>query len=274
MTTYIIGDIHGAAQTFEDLLSKISYNSKKDELFLVGDLVNNGPDSAQVVRLAKELNAKVTLGNHDLHMLAVAFGAAKPRKKDTFQDLLHAQDADALIDWLRHQHLFLQHDSFWMAHAGIHPSWDLATTLEISHAIEEALQSKNPASFFEHMYGNDPIAWSSNLSREEQLRFGINSMTRMRALHTPAHTLEFKYKATLDTMPETLQPWFVPAHNRTTQPWLFFGHWSALGLHTHEPTRTICLDSGCTWGKQLTAYNPHTHTYEQVDTRKGEAASH
>lgn len=271
-STYIIGDIHGCAQTFDDLLDKLSFRTGEDELFLVGDLVNNGPDSAEVIRVAMQLDATVTLGNHDLHMLAVAHGAAKMRKKDTFQDVLDAPDADELIDWLLHRNLFVRTPDFWMVHAGILPEWSIQQVEAIAQEIEEDLRAGDPASFFEAMYGNEPSLWDDVSTRAERMRIGINAMTRMRALTRDEGRIDFDYKSTLDEMPDRLTPWFAKPHARLEQPQLYFGHWSALGLHRPPKLAITCLDSGCTWGEKLTAIDPHTRQITQVPTRPEEAA--
>lgn len=271
-STYIVGDIHGCAQTLDDLLTKLSFRKGEDRLFLVGDLVNNGPDSAEVIRLAMQLDATVTLGNHDLHMLAVAHGATKMRKKDTFQDVLDAHDADELLDWLLHRHLFVRTPDFWMVHAGLLPEWSITQVESIAHEIEAQLLTHNPHDFFASMYGNEPSRWEEVTSGEDRMRIGINAMTRMRALTREEGRIDFGFKSTLDEMPDDLVPWFEKPHARHEQPRLYFGHWSALGLHRPTAHAITCLDSGCTWGEKLTAIDPATHQITQVPTRQGEAA--
>lgn len=274
MATYIIGDVHGAYQTLMNLMHEISYDRARDTLYFVGDLVNNGPNSVSVLRFAMQQGAVITPGNHDLHMLAVMSGAAKPRKKDTFHDVLDAPDASELGDWLRHQPMLHEHPSFWMVHAGLLPEWSLDDARRVARDIEEELRGDNPRQFFDQMYGNEPALWSEAHTRVETMRLGVNAMTRMRALHRHDGSLEFSYKSTLQEIPDTLAPWFTLPHNRVHQPLLFFGHWSALGLHHHSTTHTWCLDSGCTWGETLTAYRLDDHSTHSVPTVEGEAAPH
>jgi bis(5'-nucleosyl)-tetraphosphatase (symmetrical) len=272
MSTYIIGDVHGCFGTLMHLMDEISYEPARDELCFVGDLVNNGPGSAEVLRFARTQSACVTLGNHDLHMLAVLSGAAKPRKKDTFQDVLDAPDVSTLQAWLTQQPMCVLRDDFWMVHAGLLPAWTREEIITCAEAIQDALRGPHPEMFFTDMYGNEPALWRQTDTPLERMRLGVNAMSRMRALHTKDGSLEFHYKSTLDEMPESLTPWFTHPHSRPTQPMLFFGHWSALGLH-HDPLAQVwCLDSGCTWGHRLTAYRIDDHTLHSVPTVDGEAA--
>lgn len=264
MATYIIGDIHGFDEVLMNLIERINFDPSRDRLWFVGDLVNNGPGSARVIRWIKahEEQSTVVLGNHDLHMLSVWSGASKARKKDTFSDVLLAEDSDELCQWLLHRPLLHTEGEHVLVHAGIHPQWSMEQACAIAAEVEAHLRGPDVHTFFKDMYGNLPTHPQHVHSVRDRLRLGVNVFTRMRAL-TDGQNLEFAYKRPLDQMPSSLEPWFRGAahpsqHDRT----IFFGHWSALGLH-HEG-RAWCLDSGCTWGRMLTALRLEDHEYIQV----------
>ncbi len=264
MPTYVIGDIHGRMDVLESLTHSFSFDPTRDHLWFVGDLVNNGERSADVVRWVRDLGdrAVTVLGNHDLHMLAVAYGAAKQRKKDTFDDLLRAHDAHELIEWMRQRPL-LHEDGRWvLVHAGLLPQWSIRTARGAAREVERELRGDDPRGFFERMYGNTPARWSDDLKHEERLRITVNAMTRMRVCH-PDGTLDFDYKSTLDEIPDGLVPWFRAPTPHTRPARVCFGHWSALGLHLEATVRG--LDSGCTWGRQLTALRLEDEAIFQVD---------
>lgn len=269
MNTYVIGDIHGAYRTLQSLLERIEL-SHHDRVWLVGDLVNNGPDSAEVIRWAMSMGNRLTcvLGNHDLHMLAVWSGSKERRAKDTFQDVLDAPDADAMCEWMLHRPMLHVDGQDAMVHAGLLPSWDLAHAQQLATQLEEALRQTAPTIFFNTMYGNEPAKWSEDLNDTEQLRITVNAMTRMRAL-TRDRAMEFKYKATLAQMPDELAPWFE-YHNQLGEVRLFFGHWSAIGYHRHGDIHA--LDSGVTWGNQLTAFRLDDGELFSVDCVPGDQA--
>jgi bis(5'-nucleosyl)-tetraphosphatase (symmetrical) len=269
MNTYVIGDIHGAYRTLQSLLEELDL-SPHDRVWLVGDLVNNGPDSAEVIRWAMRRGERLTcvLGNHDLHMLAVWSGSKERRSKDTFQDVLDAPDADVLCEWMLHRPMLHIDGQDVMVHAGLLPEWDLDRARKLATQLEDALRQTDPTIFFNTMYGNEPAKWSEDLSYTEQLRITVNAMTRMRAL-TRDRVMEFKYKATLAQMPDTLLPWFEHDH-RLGDARLFFGHWSAVGYHRHGNIHA--LDSGVTWGNQLTAFRLEDGAMFSVDCVPGDQA--
>ena len=253
MATYVIGDVHGCYNSLMSLLEKVTFGHD-DTIWFVGDLVNNGPSSAKVVRWAREHEDQVVcvLGNHDLHLLAVAYQSKKMRQKDTFKDLLEAPDAPQLLEWLRHRPL-CHHDADLgtLVHAGLWPAWTLQDALERAQEVERRLRHADRSeltALFGEMYGNEPTQDASSLNSSERLRFTVNVMTRMRAL-TKNGELEFEYKGTLEEMPDNLHPWFEEA---TSPCPLFFGHWSAIGYM--KQGNIHAMDSGCTWGEQLTAY--------------------
>ncbi len=253
MATYVIGDIHGWFQPFRALLAKIEFDPESDELWFVGDLVNGGPQSREVVEWAREHSAsvKVALGNHDLHMLAVWTGAHPARRKDTFADLLEAPNADELCDWLRHQNILHRRGNHAVVHAAIWPKWTLKKAEKIARELEAALRVDDPRPFFDQMYGNDPRKWSKKLQGHDRLRFAVNVFTRARCL-TKKNKLDFDHKGTLASLPRGLTPWFdVLARRPDDGARYYFGHWSALGLRIRP--RAVCLDTGVRWGRRLTA---------------------
>ncbi len=266
MSTYVIGDIHGRFDVLMSLIKAISYDPSHDRLWFVGDLVNNGHRNAEVVRWVRDQGerATVVLGNHDLHMLAVASGAAKARKKDTFGDLLGAHDAPELLDWLRARPMLHEADGWLMVHAGLLPQWSIETARACARDLEDALRGPDPRGFFERMYGNTPDVWSDGLPDEDRLRLTVNALTRMRVC-TPDGTLEFSYKGTLATLPDGLVPWFRAPTPHPRGVRVCFGHWSALGLHLEGAYRG--LDSGCTWGRQLTALRLEDEAIVQVSAK-------
>lgn len=271
MATYVIGDIHGAYQTLMNLLDAISFEPGRDQLWLVGDLVNNGPRSADVLRWAKEHDAHLTavLGNHDLHLLAVDAGARGPRGKDTFGDVLAAPDRGELLEWLRHRPVMHREGYDVMIHAGLLPQWDLELAESCARELEQALRGSAHGEFFHDMYGNKPRVWREDLSEVERMRLTVNALTRMRVIDARGR-LEFKYKSTLGAMPEALTPWFEARQAELDAARVFFGHWSALGYHEHGPFRA--LDSGATWGRELTAYRLEDDRRFSVPTAPGEAS--
>lgn len=252
MTTYAIGDLHGCLKTFRRLLQAIDFDPSRDRLVFCGDLVNGGPDSLGVLRWIFEHQHRCTtvLGNHDLHMLAVAAGARAYRKKDTFRDILDAPDADQLLAWLRRQPMICRVGDFLVVHAGLLPCWGADTALRLGAEVERALQRDDHAVFLREMYGNKPDTWSPDLAPPARTRVIVNAMTRLRTL-SPRGKLRFDYSGPLSGLPDGRTPWF-----RAHQPaWrgqpILFGHWSAIGVH--REAGTIALDSGCVWGGTLSA---------------------
>jgi len=252
MAIYAIGDIQGCYDDLQRLLTKIDFNKKKDQLWFVGDLVNRGPKSLQTLRFIKSLgdSAVTVLGNHDLHLLAVAYKHSAVRAKDTFSPILQAKDKDKLLHWLRHRPLFHYNDDFCLLHAGLPPQWDLATTKKMAAKIEKELRGDNYEKFFKGMYGNEPDLWSDKLKDQEQLRFAVNCFTRMRFCDAKGR-LDFKYSGRLGSQPKHLIPWFDLPHRKNSQLKIIFGHWSALGYH--QSNNCYAIDTGCLWGGQLTA---------------------
>lgn len=254
MAVYAVGDLQGCLTECRRLLDRLDFQPDRDRLWLVGDIVNRGPESLEALRFVKGLgDAAITvLGNHDLNLLAVAYGDRRPRKQDTLTPILEAPDREELLDWLRHQPLF-HHDpalDFAMVHAGLPPEWDLALAKRLAREVEAALQAPDFADLLAQMYGDQPNRWRDDLAGIERLRFAINCFTRMRYC-TPAGQLRMKPKGPPGTQGEDEIPWFEVPGRRTAGQRIVFGHWSTLGaLESHNAFAT---DTGCVWGGELTA---------------------
>lgn len=265
MTTYAIGDIQGCYHAFQALLQRIRFDTKSDQLWLVGDLVNRGNGSLEILRwcYAHQENLRVVLGNHDLHALVVAEGIVAPHKGDTLDALLAADDSDILLNWLRHQHLMYQEDNYLMVHAGLLPQWTAEQALDYAAEVERALQSDDYLYFLRHMYGNLPDQWDDELTGIDRLRVITNAATRLR-ICTLQGQMEFKFKGELQDVPAGFMPWFDVPDRAAQDAQVIFGHWSALGLQQRD--NIYALDTGCLWGGKLTAMNVHTKAIVQVDS--------
>ncbi len=263
MAVYAIGDIQGCYHAFQALLARIQFDPASDELWLVGDLINRGNGSLEVLRWCYQHQhaLKVVLGNHDLHTLVVAAGFVAPKKGDTLNALLEAEDCDDLLHWLRHQHLAHYNGSYLMVHAGLLPQWTTQQTLNYAAEIEAALQAKDYKQFLSHMYGNHPNQWQDHLQGFDRLRVMTNAMTRLRVC-TLQGEMEFSFKGELQDIPTGYVPWFDVPNRATKDTQIIFGHWSALGLQ--QRNNVAALDTGCLWGGQLTAMNLNTKEITQV----------
>jgi bis(5'-nucleosyl)-tetraphosphatase (symmetrical) len=252
MATYAIGDIQGCYSTLRRLLDKIDFDPLSDRLWMVGDLVNRGPKSLAVLRFVKSLgNRAVTvLGNHDLHLLVVAAGHVKPHRGDTLQAVLKAPDRDELLDWLRHRKMMHAAGHHAMVHAGLLPQWSIAKAMRLAQEVEAALQSDDYSEFLRHLYGNKPDRWRDDLSGYARLRVITNVLTRLR-LCTADGRMEFTHKGAPIDLPRGYQPWFEAPRRRNRATTIVFGHWAALGLYLES--NVACLDTGCVWGRTLTA---------------------
>jgi bis(5'-nucleosyl)-tetraphosphatase (symmetrical) len=252
MARYAIGDLQGCHDEFVELLGRIRFNEERDELWLTGDLVNRGPASLASLRRVRSMGDAVTtvLGNHDLHLLAAAFGG-RTRKGDTLGEILEAPDRDALIEWLIGRPLVV-HDAArrdLLVHAGLVPPWDVATALALADATTARLRADPPA-FLATMYGDGPQGWSESLAGSERDRFVINVCTRMRFC-TADGRLDLATKGGPGSTQPPFAPWFAHPERRHRDVRIVFGHWSTLGLHTGDGV--IGLDTGCVWGGALTA---------------------
>jgi bis(5'-nucleosyl)-tetraphosphatase (symmetrical) len=255
MTTYAIGDIQGCFAELEKLLAQIHFNPEHDTLWFTGDLVNRGPRSLEVLRFVKSLGEKhiIVLGNHDLHLLAVAYGVRETHRGDTLEEILNAADKVELIDWLRHRPL-LHYDKstrFVMTHAGLAPSWSLAQARQLAHEVETVLRSDSVTVFFKNMYGNLPDRWDEHLAGMERMRCIINFFTRMRFCYVDGR-IDLAYKGEIAGKPQDLIPWFDVPDRVNVNEKIIFGHWAALGGKTDAPN-VYPLDTGCVWGNCLTA---------------------
>ena len=255
MPTYAIGDIQGCGDEFEALLAQLKFDPASDSLWLVGDLVNRGPRSLDVLRKVRSLgnSAVSVLGNHDLHLLAVALTGAKQKRQDTLVSILDAPDRDELVHWLRHRPV-LHHDAllgYTMIHAGLPPQWDGATALACARELETVLRDEHQCiELLQQMYGDQPDRWSDSLRGVERLRFITNCLTRLRFCHEDGR-LALPYKGTLEKAPAGLLPWFRMPQRRSRDLRIVFGHWSALGYY--DADGVMNLDTGCVWGSRLTA---------------------
>lgn len=264
MPTYVIGDIHGCFDEFEHLLDEIDFDSGRDRIWHVGDLVNGGPKSVETLRWFVDHDEVVTavLGNHDLHLLAVALRVRRMRPKDNFGDVLAAHDAPRLIDWLRCRPLLVRRDREVMVHAGLLPEWTVDEAEKRAKEIEELLGSSKPEGLLEVMYGNRPRCCDDAATVEQRWRVTINVMTRMRVLDRRGR-LDFRYKGTYGDIPDDRMAWFDVDEPAWASHRVLCGHWSALGLH--RTRRVVALDTGCRWGGQLTAFRLDDQTVFQVE---------
>jgi bis(5'-nucleosyl)-tetraphosphatase (symmetrical) len=248
MATYAIGDVQGCHDELQALLARIGFDRGRDRLWFVGDLVNRGPKSLEVLRFVRALegNAITVLGNHDLHLVTQFEGFERRRKDDTFTDVLGAPDARELVDWLRTRPLMHAEGGWAMVHAGLLPGWSIAKALSLGKEVQDSLGAANYRDFLANMYGSKPERWEDSLTGWDRLRVIVNAMTRMRFC-TPEGVMEFK--ETGKQAPAGFLPWY---RTRTEiEPQLVFGHWSSAGLQLDH--RVAGLDTGCVWGGPLTA---------------------
>ena len=252
MATYAVGDIQGCGNEFQQLLEHMRFDPAQDKLWLVGDLVNRGPDSLQVLRFIKSLGdcAITVLGNHDLHLLAVAEGVAELHHTDTLDEVLNAPDREELLAWLRRQRLLHAENGYVLVHAGLLPQWSVAQAASLAREVESALRGPDYVAFLERMYGNAPHGWDDGLTGYKRLRVIVNAFTRMR-ICTPQGEMEFRFKGELENIPAGYLPWYEVPKRKSHDAAVIFGHWSALGLKL-EP-RVIALDTGCLWGGPMSA---------------------
>ncbi len=249
---YLVGDVQGCADAFERLLAACAFSPSRDRLVVLGDLVNRGPQSLQVLRRLRALEGAATcvLGNHDLHLVAVSLGARPPRHDDTLAAVLEAPDRDEWIGWLRRQRMACVESGWLCVHAGLVPQWDTARTLALAAEVEALLRGPDLEPFMKRMYGNEPLAWREDLQGFERWRFIVNVLTRIRFC-TDEGVLDLQTKEGAGAAPPGYRPWFdVPGRRSAGQP-VAFGHWSTLGL-VQRPD-LLALDTGCVWGGALTA---------------------
>jgi bis(5'-nucleosyl)-tetraphosphatase (symmetrical) len=263
VTTYAIGDLQGCLASFEKLAERLPDASR---FIFVGDLVNRGPQSLATLRHVKALvdegRALTLLGNHDLHLLAVAANIRPLHADDTLSDILDAPDRDDLIDWLRTRPLAHREGGCLFVHAGVLPSWDADTTLALAAEVGTRLAAGDHEAFLREMYGNEPARWSDDLTGHDRLRCVVNALTRLRLVDA-AGTMLLKHKDSSSKGPPGAIPWFDHPGRATAGTPIVFGHWSTEGLVARD--NVVGLDTGCVWGGRLTALRLRDRAYFQVD---------
>ncbi len=248
--TWVIGDVQGCAHSLHQLLAQPALQSPNAQFIFVGDLVNRGPDSAGVLRQVRALGqrAQTVLGNHDIHLLAVAAGVRQPSSSDTLDSVRQAPDANELIDWLRHQPLALHTLGHLVIHAGLDPSWSLATVLRLAQEVQNTLQATDWQATISELFGNEPNQWATDLRGMARQRYTVNALTRLRHFNAEGR-IDTKYKGPPDAS-TGLTPWFNMPQRQIELP-VVFGHWSTLGLYLAADA--LGIDTGCLWGGCLTA---------------------
>jgi bis(5'-nucleosyl)-tetraphosphatase (symmetrical) len=264
MSVYAIGDAQGCYQQVLALVKQVRTVSPDPTFIFVGDLVNRGPRSLDTLRFVCELgnSAKILLGNHDLHLLALAHGIRKHHRSDTLDEILDAPDRSQLLDWLRRQPLARFEDGHLLVHAGVLPQWTVAQTLALADEVSSMLSGPDWLTFLRQMYGNTPAQWDDKLQGADRLRCIVNALTRIRFCQNDG-TMEFTSAEGGASAPPGNMPWFDVPGRRTADTPVVFGHWSTLGLTIRE--KLIGLDTGCVWGGKLTAVRLEDHAVFQVD---------
>lgn len=272
MATYAIGDLQGCFCTLELLLEKIRFDRSHDRLWFVGDIVNRGRSSLECLRFVRDLadRAVVVLGNHDLHLLAVSEGLCRPNKLDTLAPILNAPDRAELLDWLRNTKMMHVEGNFAMVHAGLLPQWSLDLAQGLAMEVERLLSGPAYRSLLANMYGDEPDTWSDSLSDSDRRRITINAMTRIRVVKN-ASQMDLQFKGAIADLPEGLSPWFEHVHPSLKAKTVIFGHWSALGLHVSR--RHIGIDTGCVWGRELTAVRLEDRAIFQVPCAESKSSN-
>ena len=260
MADYAVGDIQGCYRELMDLLDQVAFNPRTDKLWVVGDMVSRGPDSHKVLRFLYQHRDSLhaVLGNHDLHLIAIAFGLKRDKASDFLAKTLKSDALNDWVSWLRTLPLCFYHEGHdvAMVHAGIAPSWGINEALAYSREVEAVLQSEDAAKFLSEMYGNSPLIWSEDLAGMRRLRCITNYFTRMRALRSDG-TMDFAYKGEISEMPLEHYPWFKFPERRTKKNTIIFGHWASLGGYVDQKY-LYGLDTGCVWGRMLTLMNVET----------------
>jgi bis(5'-nucleosyl)-tetraphosphatase (symmetrical) len=252
MAVYWVGDVQGCDGPLGRLLEKVDFSASRDTLVVLGDLVNRGPASEPVLRRLMAMGNAVqcVLGNHDLHLLAVAAGAGRLKPMDTLKGILQAPDRDALLDWLRHQRMVVWTNGVLSVHAGVLPSWSLAQTLALATEVESVLRGPDLNDFLHQMYGNEPAAWRDDLVGVNRLRVVVNALTRLRFCSADG-VMEFAAKEGANAAPAGFMPWFDVPGRMTADVTVAFGHWSTLGQLQRQ--NIWAMDTGCVWGGCLSA---------------------
>ena len=265
---WMIGDIQGCCSSLDELLAHPDIAQDANARFwFAGDIVNRGPQSLTTLRrlMALEERSVAILGNHDLHLLAIAAGVRRPGKNDTLLEVLEAPDANEIIDWLRQRPLAHFEAGHLMVHAGVLAKWDVSKTLQLAHEVETSLRGNNWQKVLQKMYGDEPDHWKDDHSGGKRFRVIVNALTRMRMC-----TLKGRMVLTIKSAPnhrnQGLVPWFDVPNRSTREVTVVFGHWSTLGLVLRSDV--ICLDTGCVWGGSLTALRLQDRKLVQISCRQ------
>ena len=268
MATYAIGDLQGCFEPLERLLAAIDFEASRDRLWFVGDLVNRGPDSLACLRFVRGLGdaAIAVLGNHDLHLLCVGEGVERSGRRDTLVDVLAAPDRAELLAWLRHRPLFHAADGFALVHAGLLPEWSVERAAGLAAEVEAVLRGPDYRAFLARLYGDQPDRWSESLAGVDRWRVVVNAMTRLRVCDASG-AMALGYKGEPGEASDGWTPWFDMPGRRSRDTTIVCGHWSALGLCLRPDL--LSIDSGCVWGRGLTALRLHDRALFQVDCPQG-----
>lgn len=274
MSTYAIGDVQGCYRELMALLDHVNFNEKTDRLWFAGDLVNRGPESLQTLRFVRSLgeNAINVLGNHDLHLLAVAYGKAVPKSTDNLDDIIAADDRDELLGWLRRQPLLHTDEQleFTILHAGLPPQWSLQQAKQLSAEVEQLLQGEGFLPFLDVMYGDKPDQWDDTLTGMDKYRFIINVFTRMRYCDRHGR-INLQAKGPPGSQPEPFMPWFAVPERKSAGDKIIFGHWSTIyigNISNFEQYNVYPLDTGCLWGGNLTAVRLEDESWFSVPSKQ------
>lgn len=272
MATWVIGDVHGCWKTLQRLLENISWRAGRDALWFVGDLVNRGPASLEVLRWAYEHRDWVTvvLGNHDLHLLARSVGAAKARKEDTLDEILVALDRNELLGWLRSRPLVHHFGPYVMVHAGLAPDWNIDLATGLAEAVAARLASSDGDAFIAMLYAKRKMEWDLDLRGDRQLAAAVALFTRMRMVDSDGRA-QLDFAGPPGTAPDGWKPWYMRSAVRSQGYRLLFGHWAQFGFYrAHD---AVCLDSGCVYGGRLTAICLNNGEVIQEEAADGSVAA-
>jgi bis(5'-nucleosyl)-tetraphosphatase (symmetrical) len=272
VSTYVVGDIQGCLKALKCLLKAVEFDAGKDVLWSVGDIVNRGPRCLKTLRYLHAMrdNLVLVLGNHDLHLLAVAAGVRAPNRSDTLDKILTAPDRDQLLNWLLHRPLIHHEHGFTLVHAGIPPQWSVGDAIRRAAEVETVLRSPDCTEFLRQMYGNEPLQWSDDLTGMTRLRVITNYLTRMRFC-TPDGVLDLDSKGpSPDRGKRAVSAWFSHPGRRTVNDRILFGHWASLEGQTDSPN-AIGLDTGCVWGGALSLYELETGRWTRCQCKNGKS---
>lgn len=278
MATYVVGDIQGCLKPLKCLLREVQFDSTNDVLWSVGDIVNRGPKCLKTLRYLYKMRDSLVmvLGNHDLHLLALAAGVRKPSRSDTLNEILAAPDREELLNWLLHRPMIHHEHGHTMVHAGIPPQWSLEDALGYGHEVETVLRSSDCVEFLKSMYGNEPYIWSDDLTGMTRMRVITNYLTRMRYC-TRKGLLDLDSKGTRPTpgVPhlgdKKVSAWFSHPEREMADHPILFGHWASLEGHTDTPN-AIGLDTGCVWDGCMSLYTLETGQWTRCNCHRGKVA--